>query len=110
MDRSSVITLLSRQDVQDSRGIWHDVGKEVRRQVFCQVDSVSRAEFFSAGQIGLKPEYRFTMFFGDYNDEELLEYNGQVYAVYRTYHARKDEVELYVTRKEGIRNGTEDPD
>ena len=108
MDRSNVITLLSRPGSQDENGIWHD-GEEVRRQIFCQVDSVSRAEFFSAGQIGLKPEYRFTVFFGDYDDEELVEYNGQVYSVYRTYHARKDELELYVTRKEGIRNGAKDP-
>lgn len=101
MDRSDVITLLSHEWGQDNKGIWHDFG-EIRRQVFCQVDSVSRAEFFAAGQIGIKPEYKFTVFFGDYNDEERLEYKGKVYAVYRTYHARNDDLELYAKLEVGV--------
>lgn len=101
MDRSNVITLLSNARSQDATGVWRD-GDETQREIFCQVDSVSRAEFFAAGQSGLRPEYKITVFFGDYQGETRLIYNGARYAVYRTYHARTDELELYVQREVGV--------
>ena len=101
MDRSNVITLLSYERTQDATGVWRN-GEETRRDIFCQVDSVSRVEFFAAGQNGLRPEYRITVFFGDYQGETRLIYNGARYAVYRTYHARTDELELYVQREVGV--------
>lgn len=106
MDRSNVITLLSYEKSQDATGVWRR-GEETRREIFCQVDSVSRAEFFAAGQSGLRPEYRFTVFFGDYQGETRLIFEGVTYAVYRTYHARTDELELYVQREVGV-HGTQD--
>lgn len=104
MDRSTVITLIGRSRQQDEYGVWRD-NVETRREVFAQVNSVSRAEFFSAGQTGMKPEYMFAVFFGDYDGEQLVEYNGVTYSIYRTYHARNDSMELYVERKEGVANG-----
>ena len=101
MDRSNVITLLSYERTQDATGVWRD-GEETRRDIFCQVDSVSRAEFFAAGQNGLRPEYRITVFFGDYQGETRLIFEGVTYSVYRTYHARTDELELYVQREVGV--------
>ena len=101
MDRSSVITLIGRTRTQDSTGVWRD-GAETRRDVFCQVQSVSRAEFFAAGQIGLKPDYCFIVFFADYEGEDLVEYNGARYVIYRTYHARTDDLELYAQREVGV--------
>lgn len=100
MDRSQIITLVSYPRTQDANGVWRD-SAPVERTVYCQVDSITRAEFFSAGQNGLKPEYRFTMFFGDYNGEKTVIYNGAAYTVYRTFHARTDELELYVERRTG---------
>ena len=41
MDRSNVITLLSNARSQDATGVWRD-GEETQREIFCQVDSVSR--------------------------------------------------------------------
>ena len=79
------------------------------REVFCNVSSVSAVEFFDGGQQGLKPEYRMTLFFGDYAGEELLEYNGKTYAIYRTYKRQNDSVELYVERKGGT-NGKQQTD
>lgn len=76
------------------------------REVFCKVESVTRAEFFDAGRSGLNPEYRITMFFGDYNGESVVGYKGRLYSVYRTYHAKTDIIELYVERQGGT-NGKE---
>lgn len=107
MDRSNVITLLSATKTQDQFGVWRETFTE--RNVFCQVDSVTANEFFNGGRNGLNPEYRMSMFFGDYQGETMLRYNGMTYAIYRTYQRRDDIIELYVERKGGT-NGKEGDD
>lgn len=72
---------------------------EHRREVFCRKHSISQTEFFSAGLQGLKPQYKLTLFWGDYEGEDLVELEGVRYRVYRTYHAKHDRIELYL-RKE----------
>ena len=104
MDRSTPITLLSSSKQQNAYGVW--VETLTNKEVFCQVDSVTRAEFFEGGRNGLNPEYRMTMFAGDYSGEKLLIYNGNTYSVYRTYQARNDTIELYVERKGGSNGKT----
>ena len=103
MDRSDVITLIAATKKQDDYGVWRQT--ETRRDVFAQVDSVTRSEFFEGGRNGLNPEFRFTMFFADYDDERIVEFRGKRYSVYRTYIGRNDTLELYVERKGGT-NGT----
>ena len=105
MDRSQVIKLIAQSKTQDEYGVWRIT--ETERQVFCQVSSVSQSEFFDGGRNGLNPEYRFTMFFADYDNERIVEYEGKRYAVYRTYHARTDIIELY-TERQGGTNGKGD--
>ena len=51
------------------------------------------------------PEYKFTMFAGDYNRETELIYDGEPYAIYRSYHGQNDTVELYAERKGGTNGG-----
>lgn len=105
MDRSDIVTLVGYTRTQDEFGVWRSTPSE--RQVFCSVDSVTRDEYFEGGRNGLNPEYRITMFFGDYNGEDTVIYNGNAYGVYRTYHAKTDELELYVERKGGVNRGEE---
>lgn len=104
MDRSTVISIVKNELLQDEFGVWREYPE--RRDVFAQVDSVTRAEFFEGGRNGLNPEYRFSMFFGDYEGEDTLIYNGQPYAIYRVFNGRTDTVELYAERKGGT-NGTD---
>lgn len=104
MDRSDVCTLLSVTREQDEYGVWRETITE--REVFCSVDSVTRAEFFEGGRNGLNPQFRITMFFGDYDGETMLIYNGSTYSVYRTFYGKNDTLELYVERKGGS-NGKE---
>lgn len=99
MDKSSVIYLIAYERTQDELGRWQK--EKTSRKVYCQVDSVTRSEFFDAGRNGLNPEFRFTMLRFDYHNEAELEYNGKTYAIYRTYERRNDYVELYVERKGG---------
>lgn len=99
MDRSNVIKLISSTKTQDNNGVWRETLTE--RQVFCDVSSVTASEFFEGGRNGLNPEFRMTIFAGDYQGETMLEFNGKTYAIYRTYLARNDNLELYVERKGG---------
>ena len=99
MDRSEVIHLVKSTSSQDDTGVWRST--TTTREVFCKAESVTRAEFFEGGRSGLNPEYKFVVFFGDYDGERTVVYNGVTYGVYRTYHASTDLLELYVERKAG---------
>ena len=103
MDKSDVITLIQTNKRKDEYGRW--IAYTTSRDVLCQVDSISQNEFFEAGRNGLNPEFRFTMFQYDYQDEVLVEYKGDQYSVYRTYIRRDDNIELYVERKGGTNKG-----
>lgn len=107
MDRSDIVNLYADAITYDEYGVARK--SRTSREVFCKVDSVTRAEFFEAGRAGLNPEYRITMFFGDYNGETVVGYKGRTYSVYRTYQAKTDIIELYVERKGGT-NTTETED
>lgn len=104
MDRSDTIHLIREVYAPDEAGVERPVRES--REVYAQVDSVTRAEFFDAGRSGLNPEFRFTMFAGDYAGETMVKYAGKTYAVYRTFLGRNDTIELYVQR-EGGANGKE---
>ena len=100
MDRSRVITLIQTTYTVDKIG--QQVPVEIGKDVFCNVSSVSAAEFFDAGRAGIKPEYRVTMFAPDYEQEEIVELDGKRYGVYRTYLGQNETVELYLERKAGV--------
>ena len=100
MDRSNVLTLVDVTYTADA--INQQIPQETTRDVFCDVSSVSAQEFFDAGQIGLKPEWRVTMFSPDYNGEQIAELNGIRYGVYRTYLGKNETIELYLERKAGV--------
>lgn len=99
MDMSTPISLVSITYALDDNGVRQR--NETTTDVFANVQSVSANEFFEGGRAGLQPEYRFTMFRYDYSGEPIVIYNGIRYAVYRTFIARNDTIELYVERKGG---------
>lgn len=99
MDRSDVITLLSSVISVDDYGVERMT--RTSRDVYVQVDSVTRSEFFEGGRAGLNPEFKFTMFAADYEGERELIYNNLTYTIYRTYYGRNDNLELYAERKGG---------
>lgn len=99
MDKSDVIKLVKTTYTMDMYGVRQPTTTE--REVFCNAFSVSQTEFFQGGAQGLKPEWRFDMFFYDYEGEENVIYNGVNYVVYRTYRSNDDTIELYCQRKLG---------
>lgn len=99
MNRSSVIYLVEETHQQNDYGVIETT--YTPRKVYADVTSVSSREWFDGGRNGLNPEYRMTMFFYDYLGEEIVEYNGVQYAIYRTYE-KGDLIELYVQKKQGV--------
>lgn len=100
MDRSDVITLIAETFTADDLG--QEIAQEITREVFCNVASISRAEWYEAGRDNLKPEYKITMFAPEYNGERIAEYNGARYGVFRTYLAKNETIELYLESKAGV--------
>ena len=99
-----VIVLIGRTYSLDANGVQR--AESIRREVYCQVHSVSRAEFYDGGRNGLNPSDEFTVFAEDYWDETVVEYRGEKYGVYRTYRVpESDYLELYVERKGGTNHG-----
>ena len=99
MNMQDMITLRSVAIEVDAYGVPQETTSDT--EVYARVESVSASEFFEGGRNGLNPEYRMTMFSGDYSGETMLIYNGSTYAIYRTYQRRGDYIELYVERKCG---------
>lgn len=99
MDRSTPVNLIGAERTRDANGVWRS-GTETVRAAFANVKSASAKEFFEGGRNGLNPQYVFTMFRYDYHGESVVEYDGQRYAVYRTYE-RGDLIELHAERKGG---------
>ena len=73
---------------------------ETRREVLAEIESISQSEYFAAQDSDLNPEYRFRVFFADYSGEKIVEFEGERFAVYRTFR-NFDRVELYTERKVG---------
>ena len=99
MDRSTPIYLITETKTQNAIGEW--VAVESQRKVYANVKTVTQSEYFSASQIGLNPDYKFTMFAPDWQGEMIVEYNGYRYSVYRVYVATTDRMELYAQREAG---------
>ena len=95
---TDVIQLIKQTVTTNTYGI--EEMTETERVVFAKVDSISQTEFYQAANAELHPEYRFTVFFGDYEGESLLAFNEGRYSVYRTYRTG-DDLELYAERKVG---------
>lgn len=78
----------------------------VVRPVLVTVQSVSRTEFYRAGQAGLQPSMVLTTPSVNYDGEEEVILRGKRYAVYRTYQPPdSDYIELYLQPKAGVTYG-----
>ena len=68
--------------------------------------SISINEFYQAAAAGLKPAAVLVLFFGDYQGEKLVRWQGDIYAITRTYRGPgSDDVELTITERLGDQGG-----
>lgn len=89
---NDVLTLICANYTADEIG--NDRESTVETDVFCEVASASRAEFFSAAQAGLRPEYKFKIWAHEYGGQTKVRYDGREFEIYRTFKLH-DTIELY---------------
>ena len=101
MDRSAVITLIAELYAQDSVGVYKPLtpNRRTTRAAFAEVTSVTLNEMINAAQLGFKPALRFRVFEYDYHGEKYVEYNSNIYAIYRTYRDKNEILDLYAELK-----------
>lgn len=78
---------------------------ESATEVFVEERAITRQEWFEAGRNGLNPVVELVTPFMNYNNERIVEYNGQRYSIYRTYR-HGDNIELYLELKGGTYVGS----
>lgn len=98
--QDNTLKLISYTQTKDKYGM--PVTTPSESQVYCRVTSVSGNEFNQASQNGIKPQWRFIIRAREYSGEKEVEFEGEKYAVYRTYQSSIDDMELYVEEREGI--------
>lgn len=98
--RDTTIALISEVHSRNDFGV--DLTTETSRTVFCELKSVSRADFYSAGQAGLALDHVFVTDPVNYDGERIVEYLGDRYEVTRIYQASIDCLEIYVGHKVGV--------
>ena len=99
----AVLVLVQPQLVQNDIGDFAPAGPPLKQQIFGSINSGNRAEWYSAGQEGRKPELVFTTPIINYSGQPEAEYRGTRYGIYRTYfQAESDMIELYLQRKAGL--------
>ena len=81
---TEILTLIRTATTLDAYG--DPVITETRRDVFAEQMSIGLKEFYQAHAVGLQPEIKFKLAdYLDYEDESLVEHNGERCRVLRTY-------------------------
>ena len=95
-------TLLQEQITKDAS--LNEVKTYTMHEVYVRrVRSVGANEFYQAAAQGLRPSIVLVVFFGDYSNEKLVEWLGQIYTVTRTYQ-RPDSDDLELTLERDLRH------
>lgn len=97
-----LITLIGQTYTKDEIGQF--LAEETSSQVWAHINSITRSEWASAGQIDLSPSYVASTNAANYAGEKIAQWQGKRYAIYRTYQAdNSDYVELYLEEQAGTR-------
>ena len=98
--QDSTLKLISFTNAKDKYGM--PTKTEVATEIYCRVSSESGSEFNAAQQNGIKPQWKFIIRSLEYSGQNIVEFDSKRFAVYRTYQAGLDDIELYVEEREGI--------
>ena len=104
--KNSIFPIELVEIVQEKDNLNQVVEKErIKKKIFADVGSVSQAEFFSGGRIGLQPSLKVVIYDFEYDGEPIVKYNGKLYSVYRTYAVNgSDKLELYLEERGGTKD------
>lgn len=92
---NDVASLCSAAITYDASG--NAVEQLTKKDVFVKPKSIRMKEFYQAAEVGLKPEFTLVLAdYYDYSGEKLVEYEGKMFDIIRTYRV-DDRLELVVT-------------
>ena len=98
MIRADVMDLIT--ETASAHGVHQSV-TETARTVYCTVQSVSRSEFYTAANAGMRPELVFRLEAAeDYQDERVVRFRGQKLWVVRTYLTEDGGIEITCERSD----------
>ncbi len=86
------LTLVKQSYKTDT--LMNQIPEEIKTVVYCDLKSITRAEFYNAASQGIKPEIVFVIHKYEYNDEKEILFEGKKYKVIRTYSKDFEEIEL----------------
>ena len=75
-----------------------------KNEVYCNEKSVSCNEFYKSSQAGNIIKYVLEIKQVDYNKEQYVFYDGELYKIERTYKTNKEDIELHLTLNKGVVN------
>ena len=83
------------------------IRSRIETPVLAQDVPVSRMDFYSGGQAGIRPEFEFVINPAEYNGEEEVEIVNPDHTVtclqiVRTYERSADELEIYCQKESGL--------
>lgn len=87
-----VISLIGETFTENAMG--DTISTPSKREVFANKKSVRQSEFYQAASSGLRPELMFEIRYAEYNNEDILEYNGKQYAIIRQFSKNDEIIEL----------------
>lgn len=73
------------------------------KEIYCDKQSVRSTEFYQAHAVGKKVEIVLVAKLVDFNEEDSIKFEDQVYNIFRTY-PKGDDIELVLTR--GVNNAS----
>ena len=80
----------------------NQVATETKNPIPIEVHSISRNEFYRAGEQKLNPDMMVTTAAINYSGEELIEIDSVYYTIYRSYRDENtDDIELYLRKEVG---------
>lgn len=93
-----LITVIATGE-KDANG--YTIDRDVKNEVFCEVKSPGRSEFYAAMKADMKVSKIFIVSDIDYAGETELIYDGKRYKVEKEYPAGMDKIELTCSQMEG---------
>lgn len=92
MRYQDIVFLIHSERIKTPNGYYQEVDTET--EVFADVMSVTRSEFFAAKQHGIDMAITFEVSAHDYNGAKKLKYDGKLYKVERTYTKDGEKLQL----------------
>lgn len=83
---NDIAYLINKKDTGTVNEYGDTIFEDKKTEIFVNVEAVKRSEFYTAQTAGFNPQIVFNIQdYYDYNNQPLIEHEGIVYKIIRTY-------------------------